>query len=84
MKDFEVIIKDKTGKELETEVQKLDTDKNKVYIISLVTGNVPKDAELKLASLIIEKLGSFGVNNALVIPVKDREHVIDIKEIKLD
>lgn len=84
MKDFEIIIKDKTGKELETEVQKLDTDKNKVYIISLVTGNAPKDAELKLARLIIEKLGSFGVNNALVIPVKDREHVIDIKEIKLD
>ena len=84
MKDFEIIIKDKTGKELETEVQKLDTDKNKVYIISLVTGNIPKDTTITLARLIIEKLGSFGVNNALVIPVKDREHVIDIKEIKLD
>ena len=84
MKDFEVIIKDKTGKELETEVQKLDTDKNKVYIISLVTGDIPKDTSLSLVRLMIEKLGGFGVNNVLVIPVKDREHIIDIKEIKLD
>lgn len=84
MKDFEIIIKDKTGKELETEVQKLDTDKNKAYIISLVTGDIPKETMFSLASLIIEKLGSFGVDNALVIPVKDKEHIIDVKEIKLD
>lgn len=84
MKDFEIIIKDKTGKELETEVQKLDTDKNKVYIISLVTSDIPKEASLSLVRLMIEKLGNFGVNNVLVIPVKDKEHIIDIKEIKLD
>lgn len=84
MKDFEIIIKDKTGKELETEVQKLDTDKNKVYIISLVTGDIPKDTSLSLVRLMVEKLSNFGVNNVLVIPVKDREHIIDIKEIELD
>lgn len=84
MNDFEIIIKDNTGKELEIGVQKLDTDKNKVYIVSMVAGDIPKDEQFMLARCLKEKLNEYGVDNVLVIPVNDKEHIIDIKEIKLD
>ena len=84
MKDFEVIIKDKTGKEIESDVQTLDIDKNKVYLVSLIAGDMDKECAIMQARFLKEKLNEYGVDNVLVVPVKDREHIIDIKEIKLD
>ena len=84
MKDFEIIIKDKTGEEIETEIQKLDTDKNKVYLISLIASDMGKECAMAHARFLKEKLNEYGVDNVLVMPVKDKEHIIDIKEIKLD
>ena len=82
MKDFEVIIKDKDGKELDTFIKTLDTKNDEIKVISFVcddheTGHI-------IGNILKVKLKEMGLKNFLIMPIQDKNHEISIKTIKID
>jgi len=82
MKDFEVIIKDKDGKEITTSIKTLDTDSNEIKVISFVCND--RETGGIIANILKVKFEEMGLKNFLIMPIQDKDYEISIKTIKID
>lgn len=82
MKDFEVIIKDKNGKEISTSIKTLNIDSNEIKVISFVCND--RETGGIIANILKVKFEEMGLKNFLIMPIQDKDHEISIKTIKID
>lgn len=82
MKEFDIIIKDKDGKEMNTNIKTLDIDSNEIKIISFVCDDY--ETGYTLADILKVKFEEMGLKNFLIMPIHDKDHEISIKTIRID
>lgn len=82
MNDFEVIIKDKDGKEIDTSIKTLDLNSNEIKVISFVCNDWEMGA--RIADFIRFKFEKMGLKNFLIMPIQDKDYEISIKTLKID
>lgn len=84
MKNYEIIIKNNNGEVVTDQILAKTFSKNEITIISPIIDE-SKDTEytVGICKFIQDRFKEFGLKDFIVMPVKDKDHTIQVQKVNI-